>query len=180
LEIELSKKQSFQDILKEVEPLMASLSDLETKKVLNKLLNLVETIHSENEALKEKNQQLKDEVSHLKGEQGKPNIKGKKNKNDDISSDQERKRGGTDDDDTKKGKKKNRKRNPKLPQVKIDREEICPVDKSALPDDIEFKGHSDVVIQDIKIVTDNVKYRREIYYTPSEKKTYLGDLPSDI
>ena len=177
----MSKKQSFQETLKEVESVMASISDLETKKVLNKLLNLVETIHSENEELKEENQQLKDEVSHLKGEQGKPDIKGKKNKNDDISSEQERKEDSTDDDDdAKKGKKKTRKRKPKLPRIKIDREEICPVDKSTLPKDIEFKGHSDVVIQDIKIVTDNVKYRREIYYSPSEKKTYLGDLPSDI
>ena len=161
---------------------MASISDLETKKVLNKLLNLVETIHSENEELKDENQQLKDEVSHLKGEQGKPDIKGKNHNNEDISSEQERKDDSTDDsdDDTKKGKKKKRKRKPKLSQVKIDREEICPVDKSTLPKDIEFKGHSDVVIQDIKIVTDNVKYRREIYYSASEKKTYLGDLPSDI
>ena len=159
---------------------MASISDLETKKVLNKLLNLVETIHSENEELKEENQQLKDEVSHLKGEQGKPNIKGKKHNNDDISSEQERKDDSADDDDTKKGKKKKRRRKPKLPKVKIDREQKCPVDKSVLPKDIEFKGYSDVVIQDIKIVTDNVKYRREIYYSPSEKKTYLGDLPPDI
>ncbi len=181
MEIGLSKKQSFQETLKEVESIMASISDLETKKVLNKLLNLVETIHSENEELKEKNQQLKDEVSHLKGEQGKPDIKGKKRKNDDISSEKERKEGSTDgDDDTKKGQKKKRKRNPKLPRVKIDREEICPVDKNTLPKDVEFKGHSDVVIQDIKIVTDNVKYRREIYYSPSENKTYLGELPSDI
>ena len=140
----MSKKQSFQETLKEVESVMASISDLETKKVLNKLLNLVETIHSENEELKEENQQLKDEVSHLKGEQGKPDIKGKKN--DDISSEQERKANSTDDD-TKKGKKKKRKRKPKLPRIKIDREEICPVDKSTLPKDIEFKGHSDVVIQ---------------------------------
>jgi len=179
----LGKKQSFQETLKEVESVMTSISDLETKKVLNKLLNLVETIHSENEELKEKNQQLKDEVSHLKGEQGKPDIKGKKKKNEDISSEQERKNNnseGNDDDETKTGKKKKRKREAKLPRVKIDREEKCPVDKSLLPNDIEFKGYSDVVIQDIRIVTDNVKYRREIYYSPIENKTYLGALPSDI
>ncbi len=64
----MSKKQGFQEILKEVEFVMPSISDLETKKVLKKLLNLVETIHGENEELKEANQQLKDEVRHLKGE----------------------------------------------------------------------------------------------------------------
>ena len=175
----LSKQDGFQKILKEVELLMASLSDPETKKVLNKLLNLVETIHSENEALKEENQQLKNEVSHLKGEQGKPDVKGKNQKNDDISSEQERKNKSTDDE-AKKGEPKKRNREPKLPRVKIDREELCPVDKSTLPEDSVFKGHSDVVIQDIKIVTDNVKYRREIYYSPSQNKTYLGALPSDV
>jgi len=162
---------------------MPSISDLETKKVLNKLLNLVETIHHENEELKEANQQLKDEVSHLKGEQGeqgKPDIKGNKSNNNDgdISSEQERKNGS--DDETKKNKKKKRNRKPKLPEIKIDREQICPVDKSILPDDLINKGYSDVVIQDIKIITDNVKYRRENYYSPSQGKTYLGELPSDI
>ena len=174
----MSKKEGFQEILKEVESIMPSISDLETKKVLNKLLNLVETIHHENEELKEANQQLKDEVNHLKGEQGKPDIKGKKPKGDgDISSEQERKN-GSDDDESKK--KKKRKRKPKLPEIKIDREQICPVDKSILPADIINKGYSDVVIQDIKIITDNVKYRRENYYSPSQGKTYLGELPFDV
>jgi len=49
-----------------------------------------------------------------------------------------------------------------------------------LPEDAQRKGYSDLVIQDIKIVTDNVKYRREIYYSPSTGKTYLGKLPADV
>ena len=174
-------KHNFQEILNEVELLMASISDPNAIKALNKLLNLVEMIHHENEELKEANQQLKDEISHLKGEQGKPKVKGNKRKNNDISSEKERKNGGAgDEDDPENSKKKKRNRQPKLPQIKIDREQICQVDKSDLPKDIQFKGYSDVVIQDIKIVTDNVKYRREIYYSPSQRKTYLGDLPSDV
>jgi len=49
-----------------------------------------------------------------------------------------------------------------------------------LPEDAQRKGYSDLVIQDIKIVTDNVKYRRKIYYSPSTGKTYLGKLPADV
>jgi hypothetical protein len=174
-------KQNFKEILNEVELLMASISDPKAIKALNKLLNLIEMIHHENEELIEANQQLKDEISHLKGEQGKPKVKGNKRKNNDISSEKERKNGSADDeDDPENSKKKKRQRQPKLPQIKIDREQICQVDKSDLPKDIQFKGYSDVVIQDIKIVTDNVKYRREIYYSPSQRKTYLGDLPSDV
>jgi hypothetical protein len=34
-------------------------------------------------------------------------------------------------------------------QIKIDREQICPIDKSILPEDAQRKGFSDLVIQDI-------------------------------
>lgn len=32
----------------------------------------------------------------------------------------------------------------------------------------------------IKITTDNVKYRREVYYSPSQGKTFTGQLPEDV
>lgn len=72
---------------------------------------------------------------------------------------------------------KRRKRKPKLPEIKIDREEKCYVDAAQLPDDAEFKGYEDKVVQDLIIKTDNVKFRREIYYSASLKKTYLGEIP---
>ncbi len=72
---------------------------------------------------------------------------------------------------------KRRNRNPKLPDIKIDREEKCLVDKGRLPDDAEFKGYEDKVVQDLLIKTDNVKFKREIYYSASLKKTFLGDIP---
>ena len=42
----------------------------------------------------------------------------------------------------------------KLQSVTIDREQICPIDKSILPKDALSKGYSDIVIQDIKIITE--------------------------
>ena len=72
---------------------------------------------------------------------------------------------------------KRRNRNPKLPDIKIDREEKCLVDKGRLPDDAEFKGYEDKVVQDLLIKTDNVKFKREVYYSASLKKTFLGDIP---
>ncbi len=71
-----------------------------------------------------------------------------------------------------------RRRRPKLPDILIDREEICPVDKASLPPDAVRKGYEDTVVQDVRIQTDNVKFRREAYYSPSQKKTYLGALPT--
>lgn len=154
----------------------ASLSDPKTKDIFNGLLNLIDRLYSENESLREENQQLKDEVNHLKGEQGKPDIKANTQPSDD-SSEQERK---GSEESNKDERKKKRQRKPKLAKVKIDREQKCPIDKSILPEDAQFKGYSDLVIQDIKIITDNVKYRRETYYSPSKNKTYLGELPVDV
>ena len=54
------------------------------------------------------------------------------------------------------------------------------MDKDILPDDAEFKGYQSVVVQEIIIKTDNVEYIKEIYYSPSQKKTYMGKTPSEI
>ena len=171
-------------VLDELEIDSTSISNPDISKVVNGLLNIIESLYAENGALKKQNQQLKDEINQLKGEQGKPDIKGDtRNKDNDHSSEDERKNNDNDNDNdndnNNKGKKK-RQRKPKLPKVKIDREQLCPVDKSILPEDAIPKGHTPVVIQDIKIITDNVKYLREVYYSPSEHKTYLGELPPEI
>lgn len=72
---------------------------------------------------------------------------------------------------------KKRKRTPKLPEIQIDREEKCAVDTKQLPKDAQFKGYEDKVVQDLIIKTDNVRFKREIYYSASMKKTWLGKVP---
>lgn len=72
---------------------------------------------------------------------------------------------------------KKRKRTPKLPEIQIDREEKCAVDTKQLPKDAQFKGYEDKVVQDLIIKTDNVRFKREIYYSASIKKTWLGKVP---
>ena len=137
------------------------------------LLNLVEDIESENQKLREQNQRLRDEINRLKGEQGKPNIKPnkkkKKNNNEsastDYSSEEERHQ-------SKKWHKQSKKE-----KIKTDREQVLEVDPETLPEDAEFKGYEDVVVQDIKIETDNVLFRKEKYYSPSQHKVYIADLP---
>ena len=54
----------------------------------------------------------------------------------------------------------------------------CPVDRSKLPADAVSNGFTDVIVQDIEIKAVNLKFRREIFYSPSEKKTYSGNLPN--
>ncbi len=157
---------------------VTAIADAELKATVSGLLNLVETLHAENEALREETQQLNDEINRLKGEQGKPEIKGNtQKKSDDYSSEKERQAGNDLQVDDNNTRKKKRQRTAK---VTIDREQVCPIDKNTLPADARFKGYSDVVIQDIKIVTDNVNYRREVYYSPSLHQTFLGQLPTDV
>jgi len=151
--------------------------------IVKKLLNLVEKVMAENAEQKTELQKLRDEINRLKGEQGKPDIKANKKKDGDISSEDERKQAEADANgaavEDADGKKK-RQREPKLPKIKIDREQTCPLDKTGLPDDLIFKGYEDVVVQDIMIKTDNVKYRRAVYYSPSQKKSYYGELPDEV
>jgi hypothetical protein len=136
------------------------------------LLQLVERLNQENEILKIENQKLRDEVNLLKGEQGKPNVRGnKKGGQGNVSSESERKQ---------REKKGERKPKTKKDKIKIDRSEICKVDQSELPSDAEFKGYESIVVQEILITTDNVEYKREKYYSPSENKTYLGKVPIGV
>lgn len=151
--------------------------------IVKKLLNLVERLIAENAEQKAEIQKLRDEINRLKGEQGKPDIKANKKQENDISSEDERRQAEADangeSDENTDGKKK-RQRASKLPKIKIDREQICPLDKTDLPDDLIFKGYEDVVVQNIIIKTDNVKYRRAKYYSPSQKKYYYGELPDEV
>jgi len=137
------------------------------------LINLVERLSEENEKLKIEIQKLRDENNRLKGEQGKPNIRGNKgsDKGKDVSSEDERKK--------REGKKKKKSKSKKK-NIPINRTETCKVDPSKLPADAEFKGYESVLIQEILIKTDNVEYKKEIFYSPSEKRTYVGELPAGI
>ena len=70
-----------------------------------------------------------------------------------------------------------RNRSSKIKDIKIDREEICLVDPDRLPEDAKCTGYATKIVQDLQIKTDNVLFQREVFYSPSLKKTYLGDLP---
>jgi len=132
---------------------------------------LIERLSQDNEKLKRENQQLRDKISLLKGEQGKPKIRGNKKLGENISSDEEIK---------KRKKKKKKKSKAKKHKIKIDRTEVCKVDQSKLPQDVVFKGHESVVVQEILIKTDNVEYKKEVFYSASENKTYVGQLPAAV
>jgi regulator of replication initiation timing len=143
------------------------IQDENARECIRKLLNIIEAQASEIRALREENQRLRDENNHLKGEQGKPDIKAnvKKQETKDISSEKER------------HEKKEWKKCSKKEKIKINRTEICKVAKTSLPEDAVFKGYEEVLFQDLLICPDNTLFRKEKYYSPSERKTYIANLP---
>ena len=47
-----------------------------------------------------------------------------------------------------------------------------------LPPDAVFKGYAESIVQDLLIKTDNVLFRKEVYYSPSGGKTYTAEVPA--
>ena len=167
------------DIKKVLDELTGDIDSIADKKAvasIKVLINLVEMLAEENARLKEQVQRLKDEINRLKGEQGKPDIReqskdgdGDNTGNTNHSSEEERKK--------RRKKKKNKGKSSKI--IHIDRCVTIELDKAQLPDDAEFKGYETRIIQDLKIVTDNVEFKLQMFYSPSLKKTFIAPMPAE-
>ncbi len=145
-------------------------TDPEVKSVLGVLLNIVEKQHQTIVELREDNQKLRDEINRLKGEDGKPKIKGKTpKKSKDISSEKER-------------RIPKKKRSSSSKQLEIDTPKICNFTEeelSELPDDIRPHGYANFIVQDLIVERENILLKRMVLYSPSEKKTYVAPFPAD-
>jgi hypothetical protein len=121
-------------------------------------------------------QRLEDEINRLKGEDGKPNIRGKNQKIvpvtvHNVSSDTAR---------VTPGKPR------KLKMVKFDThraidevETVNFADKSVLPTDVVFKGYAKSHYESLEIRSKLIEVQRAIYYSASQNKTYTADLPME-
>lgn len=150
-------------MVEELDPTTIEDEDLRQKVV--DLMNVVDKQDDSIEELSAEVQRLRDEISRLKGEQGKPKIAANKPAPD-LSSQKERR------------ESKSHHKRSKRDQIQIDREVTLKVDGSQLPEDAQFKGYEEVVIQDLAFHTDNIKFRREKYYSPSHKRSYLAPFPT--
>jgi hypothetical protein len=142
-----------------------TIEDEALRQVVITLMNLVETLSAKVKEQAEEIQRLRDEVNRLKGEQGKPKIKANTPALP-LSSEKERR------------ESKRHHKAKKQAQVRIDRVEVVKVDQERLPRDAQFKGYQDVMVQDLAFRTENVTFRKEKYYSPSNQRTYLADLPA--
>jgi hypothetical protein len=146
---------------------LPSIADEQARELVRGLLNLLEDVRADLRAAQAEIQRLRNEINRLKGEQGQPTIKPNTPQPSpkDLSSEQERR--------TPKAWSKGRKTD----RIPVDREQVVAVDPARLPPDAVFKGYEDVVVQDVLFRTDNVLFRKEKFYSPSQHTTYVAFLP---
>lgn len=145
---------------------LSNIKDESALQLIIHLLNLVESLSADLSAAHQEIQRLRDEVNRLKGEQGKPLFTPHSSPvSKDHSSESERKTPGT------------HSKQPKNHKVEICREQVLEVERARLPEDAEFKGYEDVIVQDVVFHTDNILFHKEKFYSPSQQKTYLATLP---
>jgi hypothetical protein len=146
---------------------LSGIQDENARQLIVRLLNLIEAVSTDLREAQAEIQRLRDENNRLKGEQGKPKIKANTPKPPrvDYSSEKER------------HKPKPRQKRAKKAKLEIHREQTLKVDKASLPPDAEFKGHEDVVVQDLIFRADNVCFHKEKYWAASTGQTFLAPLP---
>jgi len=147
-----------------------AIQDLDgARQAIVQLLNLIEDLTADLRDAQAEIQRLRDENNRLKGEQGKPEIKPNKKSapptREPHSSERER------------HKPQEWKKSRKVDRIQIDREQVLPVDPTVLPPDAEFKGREPVIVQDLLLCTDNVRFWKETYYSPTHGKSYRAELP---
>jgi len=148
---------------------LASIADVGARQAMRALLNLVEEQASEIRALRVENQQLRDELTRLKGGQGRPKIRPGESTgtSPDYSSEQERRTAP-----------KHWQKRGKQERMRIDRTERVVVDPATLPADAELKGYERVVVQDLVLRTDTVAFELAVWYSPSERRSYRARRPA--
>lgn len=145
---------------------LTGLPDEHSRALVSGLLNLVGTLSADLRAAQAEIQRLRDELNHLKSEQGKPKIKPAlpPPSPPDLSSEKER----------HQSRQRHKRRSC---DFIIDREQTLVVERSLLPADAEFEGYNVVLVQDLVVRTDNVLFRKEKFCSPSLKKSYLAQMP---
>lgn len=161
-----SPQNAVDEILRNVD--LAGIQDERARESLRLLLNLVESLTLDLRKAQAEILYLREQLKGRKGGGGKPGSPRDGSSPAGQSSEKER----AEATETPKSTKRS-----KLDRIRIDREEVLRLDRSGLPPDAQFKGYEDVVVQELRMSTDNVKYRKEKYYSPSTGQTFLAPLP---
>lgn len=121
-----------------------------------------ETLEMENRALRADNRALKDEIAHLKNLPPRPPIKPSRPSGMDKAT------------GTKTGKR--RRRGAKRDSARVSREVTLAANA---PAGSRFKGYETILVRDLVVAAEVVRYRRERWVTPTGK-TIVASLPAGI
>ena len=142
---------------------MKAIQGENAQELIRQLLNLVEKLSADLWDAQVEIQSLQEEVNRLKGEQNKPKGKGNTPKSPPTNHSSENER----------HQLRQRHKKSEKTEIRIDQEQVVEVDPSVLPQDAEFKEYKDVVVQDILLRTDNVRFYKKII-VPLEPKDLFG------
>src|SRR5215210_4916209 len=143
-----------------------AIPDSATRQGVGQLLNLVETLVAENAALRVELQHLRDANARLKGASGKPDVKPPVPRAaPDHSSEAERRTC------TPRSKPK------KNATLTITREQRCVVDPATLPLDAIRHDTAEVIVQDLVLQPEVIRFVREVWLAPSTGQTITAPLP---
>lgn len=145
---------------------LETLSLGELRELVGTLLAKVADLGSANAALKTENQALRDEVARLKGLPPRPSSR---------PSGMEKASGGSAGPGGS-GKRSRRRRGAKRDREAVTAEVVV---KAAPPPGSRFKGYQDMLVRELVISAEVVRYRRERWVTPSGG-TVVAPLPAGI
>lgn len=158
--------------LRDLDP--EALSEPQFREVFPRLLAFCEEATVAILQLQAENQQLRNEIARLKGEQGgspRPPRGGG------VLRPAEASQHSSEPERRQRELQPPRQKGRKLPRLSLDRTETLNQFPEGLPTDARFKGYETVVIQDLVLQTDNVRFRRAKFWSPSQRKTFLAALP---
>src|ERR1035438_9996731 len=145
---------------------LAGIRDERERAIIGLLLNLVEDLRGELRKAHQEIAYLREQLRLGQGGEGRPGDKPESSPPQQThSSEKERK------------EPKERTQRAKLSEIKIDKEVKLDLDRTNLPSDAEDKGYEAVVVQELRITTENVRFLRKKYYSASLGKTCLAPLP---
>jgi len=165
---------AIQEILEEIEELLASAGDLasEVELAVEKLLNVVEALSSDKQSLIDEVERLKQQLHQKKKAKTTANTDEKDDPKSDHSSEKHRRK--------RRAKKSASAQDRRTFKDLTIHETIeCPVDPKDLPPDAVRVEDEEVIVQDIEIKPCNIRFLRSVFYSPNRKKYFRGLLPSD-
>ncbi len=143
-----------------------TITDPAARQLLGQLLNYIEAMHTELLSLRTENQHLRDENARLKGGSGTPDLKPNTPPPvTDHSSEAER------HTRTPRGKPK------KNALLVVTREHPCVLDPASLPPEAVRHGTTEVLVQDLLLTTEVIRFVREVWLLPSSGQTITAPLP---